>query len=38
MKRKPMNRFKAARSFNRNSGRTKAINVRPIASRGGYRL
>lgn len=38
MKRQPMNRFKAARKFNRNVNRTKAINVRPIAPRGGYRL
>lgn len=33
-----MNRRKAARSFNRNASKTKAINVRPVSTRGGYRL
>lgn len=38
MKRTPMNRYKAAKNFNRNSQRTKRINVAPPAARGGYRL
>lgn len=38
MRRKPLNRYKAARTFNRNVNRTKAINTNPPAARGGYRL
>lgn len=38
MKRRPQNRYKAAKKFNRNVSRTKAINIRPVATRGGYRL
>lgn len=38
MKRRPMNRYKAARKFNHNVSRTKRINLTPPASRGGYRL
>lgn len=38
MRRKPQNRFRAAKQFNRNVSRTKRINLTPPASRGGYRL
>lgn len=38
MQRRAQNRFRAAKQFNRNSSRTKRINVAPPASRGGYRL
>lgn len=38
MKRSPVNRYKAAKQFNRNVSRTKRINVAPAAPRGGYRL
>lgn len=33
-----MNRYKAAKAFNRNTARTKALNVAPPPMRGGYRL
>lgn len=38
MRRKPQNRYKAAKQFNRSAKRTRAINVAPPAPRGGYRL
>lgn len=38
MNRRPMNRYKAARSFNKSTARTKAINIAPPPMRGGYRL
>lgn len=38
MRRKPLNRKRFARKFNRQSARTKAINVAPPIQRGGYRL
>ncbi|WNK14996.1 MAG: hypothetical protein [Microvirus sp.] len=33
-----MNRYKARKSFNRATTRTKAINMAPKPMRGGYRL
>lgn len=38
MRRKPQNRYQAAKQFNRNVQRTKRINTAPPAARGGYRL
>jgi len=38
MRRRALNRKKFARKFNRKHGRTKAINVAPPITRGGYRL
>lgn len=38
MRRSPQNRYSAAKSFNRNTSRTKRINTAPPAARGGYRL
>jgi len=38
MQRKPVNKFKAAKKFNKNVSRTKRINTAPAPARGGYRL
>lgn len=38
MKRYAVNKGKSARSFNRQDGRTKAINLRGAPMRGGIRL
>lgn len=38
MKRYSVNKHHSAKSFRRNSNRTKAINLAPPPQRGGYRL
>lgn len=38
MKRFPVNKARSANQFRRNVGRTKAINFRTVAMRGGYRM
>ena len=38
MRRQKQNRFRAAKQFNRNTSRTKRINVAPPPARAGYRL
>lgn len=38
MFRRPVNKRKSARAFNRNSSRTKRGNIAPMPMRGGYRL
>jgi len=38
MRRSPVNKGKSTRQFNKQSNKTKAINVAPRPMRGGYRL
>lgn len=38
MRRKPTNRGKDRRVFRQTADRTKAVNVRPVVMRGGFRL
>lgn len=38
MKRRNVNKQKAATSFRKDAGRTKAANMAPAPMRGGYRL
>jgi len=38
MFRKPVSKFKSARSFRKNVGRSKAVNLRAAPQRGGWRL
>lgn len=38
MRRRPVNKGKSAKQFRRNVSRTKAVNIRPTAMRGGFRL
>ena len=36
--RKPVNKYKSAKSFRKQTSKTKAINMRHAPMRGGYRL
>lgn len=36
--RRPVNKRKSAKQFQRNVTRTKELNIRPIPMRGGFRL
>lgn len=38
MRRKPTSRGKDCRVFRQTADRTKAVNVRPVVMRGGFRL
>jgi len=38
MRRKPVNKYRSAKSFKRSAGRTKAANLRSNPMRGGWRL
>lgn len=38
VKRKPVSKFKSAKSFKRNVAHTKSVNVRAAPQRGGWRL
>lgn len=38
MKRRPVNKSKAAKAFRRQSGKTKSLNMAGPPMRGGYRL
>ena len=38
MKRRPVNKRSAARSFAKSVGRTKSVNIAPPPNRGGYRF
>lgn len=38
MRRKPVNKFRSARRFRSNVGRTKRMNVAPPPMRGGFRI
>lgn len=38
LKRKPVNKYKAAKKFKKNSHKTKAINMQSAPQRGGFRL
>jgi hypothetical protein len=38
LKRKPVNKYKSAKSFRKQSAKTKSINMRHVPMRGGYRL
>lgn len=38
MRRMPVNKYKSARKFRRQAQRTKAVNVRAMPMRGGFRL
>ena len=38
LRRKPVNKYKSAKSFRKQTSRTKALNMRHAPMRGGYRL
>jgi len=38
LSRKPVNKYKSAKSFRKQTSKTKAINMRHAPMRGGYRL
>jgi len=38
LRRKPVNKYKSAKSFRRQTTKTKSINMRNAPMRGGYRL
>jgi hypothetical protein len=38
LSRKPVNKYKSAKSFRKQTSRTKAVNMRSMPMRGGFRL
>jgi hypothetical protein len=38
LRRKPVNKYKSAKSFRKTASKTKSINMRHAPMRGGYRL
>jgi hypothetical protein len=38
LSRKPVNKYKSAKSFRKQTSKTKSINMRHAPMRGGYRL